>query len=106
MEEYLPIIDIVLQEVYELSQDQYGNYLIQHIIEHQNQKEIRSILNQLKGKIFELSIHKYASNVIEKLLTYGSLNIKQIIIEEIISMDDKIQYLLFTQGFTIIISKR
>ena len=79
--------------MFELSQHQYGNYVLQHIIEYQNNNERKNILNQLQGRIFELSVHKYASNVIEKLLTHGSQILKDYIIQEIISMDDKIQYI-------------
>jgi hypothetical protein len=90
-EDYKPIIDVVMQNILALSQDQYGNYVIQHIVEHQDQNKMFKILEELKGKIFDLCIHKYASNVIEKLLANGPYKLRQVIIDEIISVDDKIK---------------
>jgi pumilio RNA-binding family len=90
-EDFQPILDTILDNILSLSQDQYGNYVIQHMIENQDYSKMFKILNDLKGKIFDLCIHKYASNVIEKLLTHGSYKIRQIIIDEIISVDDKIK---------------
>ena len=54
----------LLSEVYErvidLCQDQYGNYVIQHIIEKMGPGKIDKIYVDLRGKIFDLSIHKFA----------------------------------------------
>ena len=54
----------ILAEIYErvidLCQDQFGNYVIQHIIEKMGQGRIDKIYDDLRGKIFDLSIHKFA----------------------------------------------
>lgn len=90
--DYKHLIDELMGKVLELVQDQYGNYVIQHIIEKQtntNSYLVEIIWKELKGKIFDLSIHKYASNAIEKLLAYGGQKIRKEIIEEIITKDDQ-----------------
>ena len=88
-EDYRFILEELVDRILELSQDQYGNYVIQFIIDRQGGHLMSTIWSDLKGKVFELSIHKYASNVIEKLLTYGSQEIKRDIIKEIINKDDQ-----------------
>jgi len=65
-----PSSNIILKEIlhYTMSlvQDQYGNYVIQHILEHGTLKDRHEIISQVRGKIVNLSQHKFASNVIEK----------------------------------------
>jgi len=80
----------VYKRVIDLCQDQFGNYVIQHIIEKMGQGRIDAIYTDLRGKIFELSIHKFASNAIEKCLSYGNQNQRKEIIDEIILKDDMI----------------
>ena len=81
----------VLKEIYpsvnELCIDQYGNYVIQNIIEKIKNNQI--IYDSLKGKIYEYSIHKYASNVIEKCLALGKKDQIGQIVTEIIEQDNK-----------------
>ena len=47
--------------------DQYGNYVIQYVIELKNMEVNGRIVDNLKGSILELSNEKYSSNVIEKV---------------------------------------
>jgi len=58
--------------------------------------KIDNIYADLRGKIFDLSIHKFAryiffnfSNAVEKCLAYGNASQRKEIIEEIISKDDQ-----------------
>ena len=76
--------------IIELCQDQYGNYVIQHVLETRKGKNCPKFFEALKGKIFEMSIHKFASNVIEKCLNFGTKEQRDGIINEIISIDDSV----------------
>eukprot|EP01120_Amphizonella_sp_Union-15-10_P015602 TRINITY_DN8064_c0_g1_i1.p1 TRINITY_DN8064_c0_g1~~TRINITY_DN8064_c0_g1_i1.p1 ORF type:complete len:451 (-),score=72.50 TRINITY_DN8064_c0_g1_i1:102-1418(-) len=67
-----------------LVQDQYGNYVVQHVLEHGGSKDRAEVISHLKSKIFQLSRHKFASNVIEKCLQYGGYEERQILINEIL----------------------
>ena len=49
-----------------LIQDQYGNYVVQHVLDHGAIKDKLRIVSSVKGKVSRLSRHKYASNVVEK----------------------------------------
>jgi len=66
-----------------LVQDQYGNYVIQHVLEHGRPQDKHEIISQVRGKIVQLSQHKFASNVIEKSVQFGSHEHRQWLIEEI-----------------------
>lgn len=75
--------------IIDLCLDQYGNYVIQHILETNKGKNCEEIFKAFKGKVYEMSIHKYASNVIERCLHFGSKEEKDQLIDEIILKDDK-----------------
>jgi len=44
-----------------LVQDQYGNYVVQHALEHGRPQDKHEIVKHLRGKIVQLSQHKFAS---------------------------------------------
>ncbi|KAL8139190.1 hypothetical protein V2J09_005191, partial [Rumex salicifolius] len=78
------IIDEILESACVLANDQYGNYVIQHILELGNQHERSQVMSKLAGRFVEMSQHKYASNVIEKCLIYGGASEKESLIKEIV----------------------
>ena len=62
----------ILQNICELANDQYGNYVIQHLITN-GKPDIREIvLQEIKPNMFTLSRGKFSSNVIEKCLVNSS----------------------------------
>jgi hypothetical protein len=79
------ILDELLRCTVSLVQDQYGNYVVQHVLEHGRPEDKNEIVRQLRGKIVQLSQHKFASNVIEKIVQHGSNEHRQLLIEEICS---------------------
>ncbi len=76
------IIEKILPFIYELSDDQYGNYVIQKIIEYSN-FEIRLLMyKKIEGKIYSLSIDMYGCRVIQKLIdSFDFSTIKQMLEE-------------------------
>ena len=87
-------INQMLKEIYlcinELIIDQYGNYVIQYILENNRKNnELNEIYQSLKGHIYDYSFHKFASNVIEKALSYGDEKQKNEIIKEIMLLEEK-----------------
>ena len=81
------VIKEIFPNVNELCIDQYGNYVIQNIIEKIKNNQI--IYDCIKGKIYEYSIHKFASNVIETCLALGTKDQIALIVTEIIEQDNK-----------------
>lgn len=60
----------------ELSQCQYGNYVMQHIVS--NSKEYKGQVEELfLNNFIILSINKYASNVIEKVIKLSSAEYRE-----------------------------
>ena len=70
-----------------LSYDQFGNYVIQNIIDKVPSEQC-FIYDKIKGKVLDFSFHKCASNVIEKCLDRGSVNQVENIIQEVLQLDD------------------
>jgi hypothetical protein len=59
------------------------NYVIQHVIERGKPEDREKIIAGIFGQVLELSKHKFASNVVEKCVAYGSYQDRQHIIDEI-----------------------
>nr|XP_009795321.1 PREDICTED: pumilio homolog 3-like [Nicotiana sylvestris] len=77
----------ILQSVCMLAQDQYGNYVVQHVLEHGNPEERTSIINKLMGQIVQMSQQKFASNVVEKCLSFGTPEERQTLVNEILGSE-------------------
>ena len=60
------ILEELVQNLLSLFRDQYGNYVVQHILEHGRPVDRERILDLVKQMPLELSCHKFASNVVEK----------------------------------------
>ncbi|XP_042430891.1 pumilio homolog 5-like isoform X1 [Zingiber officinale] len=78
------IVDEILQSVCQLAQDQYGNYVTQHVLEKGKPHERSQIISKLSGKILQMCQHKFASNVVEKCIKYGNAEERDHLIKEII----------------------
>ncbi|XP_022716414.1 pumilio homolog 5 isoform X2 [Durio zibethinus] len=88
------IVDEILDAAFGLSQDQYGNYVTQHVLERGKPHERSHIISKLTGKIVQMSQHKYASNVVEKCLVHGDSAERELLVEEIIGQSDENDTLL------------
>lgn len=62
------VINKIAQNCIELSQSPYGNYAVQIVLETYPKEDITPIIESVKGKLIQLSIMKYSSNVIERCL--------------------------------------
>ncbi|KAJ4785341.1 Pumilio [Rhynchospora pubera] len=79
----------IMPSVCSLALDQYGNYVIQHVLQHGKPEERSTIIRKLAGQIVKMSQHKFASNVVEKCLTFGTSEERQILIDEILGTTDE-----------------
>lgn len=70
------IIQSVLTEVKpyfdELCKDQFGNYVIQHILDYGKNEQVWVVIDKLQWKAIEMSTHKFSSNVVEKCIIRGT----------------------------------
>jgi pumilio RNA-binding family len=62
------LIGEILAHLWQLSQDQYGNYVIQHVLTHGSHQHKSVIIQVIASHIVDFSCHKYASNIAEKAL--------------------------------------
>ncbi|PON95657.1 Coatomer beta subunit [Trema orientale] len=67
-----------------LSQDPFGNYVVQYVFELGLPWAIANILNQLNGSYGDLSVQKHSSNVVEKCLKCAGEERRTRIIQELI----------------------
>lgn len=63
------------------------NYVIQHVIERGKPEDREKIISGVLGQVLELSKHKFASNVVEKCVAFGSYDDRQQIIDEIMEVN-------------------
>ncbi|CCG82149.1 putative MRNA binding protein Pumilio 2 [Taphrina deformans PYCC 5710] len=87
MLEYCPDAQAaLLEELHRYTQnlvvDQYGNYVSQHIIERGAAADRSRVIDVVKGQVLALSKHKFASNVVEKCIAFGSVEERHELIEE------------------------
>ncbi|KAG8054772.1 hypothetical protein GUJ93_ZPchr0001g31710 [Zizania palustris] len=79
----------IMQSLCMLAQDQYGNYVVQHVLEHGKPHERSIIIEKLAGQIIQMSQQKFASNVVEKCLTFGGRAEREVLINEILGTTDE-----------------
>ncbi|KZV49011.1 pumilio 5-like [Dorcoceras hygrometricum] len=78
------IVNEILDSVYSLAQDQYGNYVTQQVLKSGIPREKAEIIKKLSGSIVQLSQHKFASSVVEKCLECGDASARDMLIRDII----------------------
>ncbi|KAL7599253.1 hypothetical protein Lser_V15G22804 [Lactuca serriola] len=83
------VMDEIMNSICTLAQDQYGNYIIQHVLQHGKPHERSAIINKIAGEIVKMSLQKFASNVVEKCLTYGSPDERQLLVNEMLGSTDE-----------------
>lgn len=59
------------------------------MLQHGKPEERSTIIKELAGQIVKMSQHKFASNVVEKCLTFGTDDERQILIDEILGTTDE-----------------
>lgn len=64
-------------------------YLKQHVLEHGKPNERSAIIKELAGKIVQMSQQKFASNVVEKCLTFGGQAERELLVNEMLGTTDE-----------------
>lgn len=58
--------------------------MIQHILERGRPADKSAIITKIRGQVLPLSKHKFASNVVEKCVDFGTKSERQELIEEVL----------------------
>ncbi|KAG6668951.1 pumilio homolog 5-like [Carya illinoinensis] len=82
------IVNEILDSAYVLAQDQYGNYVTQHVLKMGKPYARSQIIKSFTGAVVHMSFHKYASNVVEKCLEHGDTTERELLIGEIIGQSE------------------
>jgi pumilio RNA-binding family len=90
---------IIIDNLYDLIQHPYGNFVIQGIVE--SWEDYRDIINLYKNKFFELSMEKYASNVIERFIEKDEEILNEYI-DEIVKTDRTYEVMKSSYGNYVI----
>ncbi len=69
--------------------DQYGNYVTQHVIEHGRDDDRAKIIRLVTMQVVIFSKHKFASNVVEKSIQFGTENQRRGIMEALVRSNDR-----------------
>ena len=69
--------------------DQFGNYVIQHVIENGEEKDRSKMIAVVISQLLLYSKHKFASNVVEKSIEFGEESQRRQIIRTLTSANDK-----------------
>ncbi|OHT02702.1 Pumilio-family RNA binding repeat containing protein [Tritrichomonas foetus] len=86
-----PLVDEVLTVAADLATNQYGNYVVQNILESGPDEDIAALIRAFKGNFYYFSIHKFASNVIEKCIRRANAEQRERIFKEIIGDDGRFE---------------
>jgi hypothetical protein len=82
-----PLVTEVLRSAPRLATNQYGNYVVQNILEARHAEHVSMLVKTFQGHFYEFSTHKFASNVIEKCIR-GAVRAEQILIFAEVIGDD------------------
>ncbi|KAL3614264.1 hypothetical protein CASFOL_042338 [Castilleja foliolosa] len=81
------LLPLVTSDAHRLSEDPYGNYVVQFILGLKIDHVTKAIMGRLSGNFVWLSMNKYASNVVEKILKQSEGDEALIIVKELITGD-------------------
>jgi hypothetical protein len=81
------LVDKVMDHSVDLATNQFGNYVVQNILEAGPDDDITRLIIAFKGCFSRFSVHKFASNVIEKCIRRASAAQRDSIFREIIGSD-------------------
>jgi len=72
VEQLTPLMDGLVEDLKDLAEDEYGNYVLQTMSERLDTPNRPVLMQIISSQIMELSCNKFASNVCEKALVYSS----------------------------------
>ncbi|KJH41081.1 RNA binding repeat protein, Pumilio-family [Dictyocaulus viviparus] len=93
-EQKRPVLEALHTSMNTLIVDQYGNYVVQHVLEHGTNQDRDRIVQEVRlfdlflalkvaGNVLRYAQHKFASNVIEKCLICAGGHHKTLLIDEV-----------------------
>lgn len=84
-EQITPLLEELHQNALALMQDQFGNYVVQFVLERGYAADRERLVDAVRGQVLLLSRHKFASNVCEKAIAAADSARKRLIVEEMLA---------------------
>ncbi|KAH9966687.1 armadillo-type protein [Russula dissimulans] len=84
-EQTRPLMDELHKYIINLMQDQFGNYVVQYVLEYGKQHDRALVISKLRDQMLHMSRHKFASNVCEKALLTADSESRRALIQEIMT---------------------
>ncbi|KAJ3430347.1 mateRNAl protein pumilio [Anaeramoeba flamelloides] len=98
-EYFISIVDKLLEDLPELILNQYGNYIVQNLLEFCDDEKKMPIFQIVNYRFLEFSTHKFASNVVEKCIIFGTLEEHKVIMNLLIANNGKTLKFLMNDRF-------
>ncbi|KAI8925267.1 armadillo-type protein [Entophlyctis helioformis] len=84
--EKMPIVSEIFEHTVDIAKGQWGNWVIQHLLEHGSLHQRAHIIEIVTHNVFPLSIDQYASKVVEKCIRVASKPELHLLIDYILSL--------------------
>ncbi|CCA66738.1 related to Drosophila pumilio protein and Mpt5p protein [Serendipita indica DSM 11827] len=81
----LQLVTEITYHALTLVQDPYGNYVVQYILDLNDNRFSDAVIRQFFGNVCALSVQKFSSNVIEKCIRVAEHNTRKLLIEELLN---------------------
>lgn len=78
------LLDELMMFADQLAKDQYGNYVLQHVLQHSNTECTDKIIRAVAANILPFSKHKFASNVVERAFVSTDQRQRGILLDAVI----------------------
>lgn len=82
-----PALQELVSHVHRLVTDQYGNYVVQHVVQHGRRiyaAQRQALITAVRNNLVAYATHKFASNVVEKCLQFGDATERRKIIAQML----------------------
>ncbi|KIK96804.1 hypothetical protein PAXRUDRAFT_137657 [Paxillus rubicundulus Ve08.2h10] len=79
-----PLMDELHKYMINLMQDQFGNYVVQFVLEQGKPHDRCQVIAKLRGQMLNMARHKFASNVCEKALVTATTEERRALVDEVI----------------------
>ncbi|KAF8447946.1 armadillo-type protein [Boletus edulis BED1] len=80
------LMDELHRYMINLMQDQFGNYVVQFVLEQGKVHDRCQVIAKLRGQMLNMARHKFASNVCEKALVTATTEERRALIDEIVTL--------------------
>lgn len=83
------VLEEVMESIEILIEDQYGNYVVQHILEHGSYENKIVVTDHVRVNIVRLCRHKFGSNVVELIMKHMPKEVVKSLIDLMLTPEDK-----------------